>query len=247
MISSSAWARYIRGLRNISDKAAQELLTFIEKRGGLDMIERNVLIDFAFGLSTKYGEAAAALASEMYDALAVVSEAAVPAALPAETATIAEVAKAVNGTLKLGNPQIVAESVGRMVKMAGVDTTMHNAIRDGAEWAWIPQGDTCPFCIMLASNGWQRASRKALKGRHAEHIHANCDCTYAIRFNSDTDVQGYAPRRYERMYDNAEGATWQEKLNSMRREEYAKNSEEINAQKRSAYEKRKEREASALE
>lgn len=247
MISSSAWSRYIRRLRNISDKAASELLAFIEKNGGIDMIERSLLIDYAFGLSTKYGEAAAALAAEMYDAIAIASEVTVAAALPAETATIAEVGKAINGTLKTGNPQIVAESVGRMVKMAGVDTTMHNAIRDGAEWAWIPQGDTCPFCIMLASNGWQRASRKVLKGGHAEHIHANCDCTFAIRFDSKTDVQGYAPRRYERMYDNAEGTTWQEKLNTMRREAYAENSEEINAQKRSAYEKRKERESSAAE
>ena len=53
---------------------------------------------------------------------------------------------------------------------------LKNAVRDGAEWAWVPHGDTCPFCITLASNGWQKASRKVLKGGHAEHIHANCDC-----------------------------------------------------------------------
>ena len=83
--------------------------------------------------------------------------------------------------------------VSRLVKQAGADTTLKNAIRDGAEWAWVPHGDTCPFCITLASNGWQPASKKALKGDHAQHIHAHCDCEYAIRFDSSTTVAGYDP------------------------------------------------------
>ncbi len=41
--------------------------------------------------------------------------------------------------------------------------------------------------------------------------------------------------KYREIYDNAEGGTWQEKLNSMRRDNYAANREEINAQKREAY------------
>ena len=201
----------------------------------------------AFNLSTKYGEAAAALACEMYDAAAIASGVALVAAEPAPTATYAEVAKAINGTLKTGNAEIVSASVGRMVKMAGVDTTMKNALRDGAEWAWIPVGDTCAFCITLASRGWQRASKKAIKGGHAEHIHANCDCTYAIRFDSNTTVEGYTPDRYLRMYEDADGSTPNERINAMRRDAYAQNRELINEQKRSAYAKRKERESSEAE
>ena len=170
-----------------------------------------------------------------------------PIAVPAETATIAETAKAINGTLKTGNPEIVAGAVGRLVKLAGVDTMQQNAIRDGAEWAWIPRGDTCAFCITLASNGWQKASRKALKGGHAEHVHANCDCTYAIRFNDGLDVEGYEPRKYLEMYSKAEGNTPQQRINSMRREFYNENKEIINEQKRSAYAKRIERNSSAAE
>ena len=124
---------------------------------------------------------------------------------------------------------------------------MQNAIRDGAEWAWIPVGDTCAFCLMLASNGWQRASKAALAGGHAEHIHANCDCTYAVRFDRKSGVQGYDPDKYKKMYDEADGSNWHQKLNSMRRDIYDENAEEINEQKRDAYEKRKERESSAAE
>ena len=183
----------------------------------------------------------------MYDAIAMASGVAVPAALPASVPTVGEVAKTITGTLKTGNDNIVAESIGRLVKQTGVDTTMKNALRDGAEWAWIPSGDTCAFCITLASRGWQRASRDAIKNGHAEHIHANCDCTYAVRFDKKTNVAGYRPDEYRAMYENADGRTPTEKINAMRREFYADNAAEINAQKRDAYEKRKERESSAAE
>lgn len=98
----------------------------------------------------------------------------------------------------------------------------------------MPMGDTCSFCRMLASNGWQRQSKKAMKGGHAEHIHANCDCQYAVRFDGKGGVAGYDPDKYKAEYDAAEGDTWREKLNSMRREQYKQDGEKIRAQKRAA-------------
>lgn len=249
-ITAESWQRFIRRLRRVNEAAAQKILDYltenpIQPNAAYD--DRMRLIEYAFAVATKYGEAAAALACEMYDAIAEASAAAVAPALPAATPGAGEVAKAVNGTLKTGNVNIVADSIGRLVKQTGVDTTMKNALRDGAEWAWIPSGDTCAFCITLASRGWQRASRDAIKGGHAEHIHANCDCTYAVRFDKKTNVAGYRPEEYRAMYESAEGRTPTEKINSMRREFYAENAEEINAQKRDAYEKRRERESSAAE
>ena len=239
-ISEREWRTFIRRLSAVANRAADDLKRWVESQGGLVFVERNDLIDYAYGLATKYGEAAAAVAAEMYDEVAALSRAAVPAALPAETATISEVGKAINGTLKTQNTDIISGSVYRLVKMAGVDTTMQNAIRDGAEWAWIPQGETCAFCITLASRGWQRASKKVLKGGHAEHIHANCDCTFAIRFGSTSNVEGYDPDKYLRMYEDApldhwntpdgkpprghagaERNTSKNRINAMRREMYA--------------------------
>lgn len=83
---------------------------------------------------------------------------------------------------------------------------------------------------MLASNGWQRASKKALKGDHAQHIHAHCDCEYVIRFDSSTTVAGYDPDKYLEQYYAYGGD-----INAMRRAQYAKNKDFINAQKRAAY------------
>lgn len=242
-ISRKIWNAYISKLRAINDKAVADMWAWLDANG---IDDAGAMIDYAFALSTKYGNASAAMAAEMYDAAVELSGLIYPAAVPAEPATIGEVAKAVVGTAKTGNAEIISGAVGRLVKMAGVDTTMQNALRDGAEWAWIPVGDTCAFCITLASRGWQRASKKAIKGGHAEHIHANCDCTYAIRFDSSTNVEGYDPDKYLEMYEDQPGNS-DAKINSLRRRLYAENREEILAQKRSAYEKSKELNSSAAE
>lgn len=248
-ITDKAWTKYLVRLRNLSNKAADELIKYI-MNGHDPYADPSVtkdVIDYAYALATKYGEGAGALASQMYDALAELSGAVVPEAVPAATATYGEVAKAVHGTkLQSDDPQVMADSIGRLVKMAGVDTMLQNALRDGAEWAWIPRGDTCAFCLTLASRGWQKASKNAIKNGHAEHVHANCDCTYAIRFNSDVNVEGYDPELYRDMYDQSPG-TPQQKINYMRRQFYEQNKDRINAQKRSAYEKRKELNSSEAE
>lgn len=248
IVTEAAWLKFIGALRKMNETAAGLIVEYIGDHDVGTSEGRQGLIDYAYGVATRYGEGAAALACEMYDALALASGVMLPAAEPAATATYHEVAKAVVGTQKQSLlPDLTANAVGRLVKMAGVDTTMQNAIRDGAEWAWVPRGDTCSFCIMLASNGWQRAGKKALRGGHAEHVHANCDCTYAVRHDSRTTVAGYDPDEYRAMYDSAPGYRWEDKLNAMRREAYAENSAEINAQKRTAYARRKARESSAAE
>ena len=182
----------------------------------------------------KYGEGCAELACQMYDAMADASGVIVPAAEPAEIAGDSEIAKMVYGTKK--SSPLLESGVSRLVKQAGADTTLKNALRDGAEWAWVPHGDTCAFCITLASRGWQRASDKALKGGHAQHIHANCDCEYAVRFNKNTTVAGYDPEKYLEQYENAGGD-----INAMRRANYAEHKDVINAKKRAAYANRVEK------
>ena len=207
---------------------------YIDTHGTADA---DALIAYAAALVTKYGEGSAELACQMYDALAEAANAGVPAAEPAATADYGEVARMVNAT-KNQNPANLPNGVSRLVKRAGADTTLKNAVRDGAEWAWVPHGDTCPFCITLASNGWQKASSKVLKGGHAEHIHANCDCEFAIRFDHNTTVAGYDPDKYLAQYNAAGGD-----INAMRRVNYAANKERINAQKRAAYAARHLRDA----
>lgn len=252
-ITLKEWEKYRDLLSGLSQQAADEFRDAVFKKTGkfkgvgLANIPRDQLIDYAYALATKYGEGAAAVSCEFYDAIAALSGVTVPEAIPAPTATYAETAKAINGSLlQSESGQLLDSVVSRLVKQAGADTTLQNAGRDRAEFAWIPSGDTCAFCITLASRGWQRVSRKTLRNGHAEHIHANCDCEYAIRFNDEVNYKGYDPGKYQDMYYSQKG-TPKQKINAMRREAYAENREKINAQKRSAYEKRKELNSSEAE
>ena len=272
-ITTRAWNNYTRTMRRISDRAEAEMRAMITKlsaqyeAGNITLEEyENATIDYAYALAQRYGEAAGALASEMYDAIAELQGVSVPPAVPAPTATMAETAKTVKGTMKTGNPDIVAQATGRLTKQVGADTMLQNAKRDGASFAWKPSGDTCAYCLTLAGLGWQKAGKLTLKGGHAEHIHANCDCNYVVDLKGDLKVEGYDPSEInQRIIEmtggeyNAEdiikmsGRTSKQKardneaLNMMRRKFYADNKEVINEQKRSAYAKRKERNSSAAE
>ena len=242
-IKASAWKKYTATLRMLSETASKRLTAYITE----GHTEQEIL-DYAYALVTKYGEGAAELACEMYDALAAYSDALVPPAVPAATATYGETAGAIRGEMKrTDRVDVISSAAGRLVKMASADTMQQNALRDGAEWAWIPQGDTCAFCLTLASRGWQRASQDAIRNGHAEHIHNNCDCNYCVRLDPYVTVEGYDPEWYLAMYNNAPGGSPEKKINAMRREFYAENKEVINEQKRSAYAKRMERNSSAAE
>lgn len=228
-ITEKTWAEYIGRLSRLNEIAGRKMAEYIARYGTADT---EALTEYAYALVQKYGEGSAELACQMYDAVAESSGAGVLPAEPAEPADYGETAKMVNATKK--SPPQLQGGVSRLVKRAGADTTLKNAIRDGAEWAWVPHGDTCPFCITLASRGWQKAGKKALKGGHAEHIHAHCNCEYAVRFDGRTTVAGYDPDKYLKQYEDAGGD-----INAMRRTKYAKNKDKINAQKRAAYAARK--------
>lgn len=239
-ISRKDWQKYITLLRKVSNTAADKVAKYINTID-IDSEEGiRALLDYSYAVATKYGEGATALACQMYDEIASLSGASVPIAEPAATATYGEVAMSVRGKMMdTLNPDAIGAKVGLLVRRAGMDTTLHNAIRDGAEWAWIPSGDTCPFCLVLASNGWQKASSKVLKGNHADHIHANCDCSFVVRFDNRMDVEGYDPEALYDEYMGAAGGNSTAKINALRRRHYAANKDKINTQKRAAYARRK--------
>lgn len=215
IISEKDWANYISKLSKLSSIASDKMQQYVDKYGFED---RTALIDYAYALSTKYGEAAATLAADMYDAVAEAENVIKPAAIPAPTATYGETAKAINGAmLQSPDGRKLRQIPDRLVKQAAADTAIRNAKRDNAEWAWIPKGITCAFCLVLGSQGWLPASRAQLHGEHASHIHANCDCEFAIRFNKETTVAGYDPKKLREMYDSA-GGNSTTKMRALRRE-----------------------------
>lgn len=223
-ISQTEWSIFKDMLSAINNKAVEEMAKWLETKGGVKRVSFQEMSAYAYALATKYGEASASLSAQMYDEVAELSGMTLPSAEVADTVSYSEIAKAITKTAaKTQNTKNVSEVVGRYVKRTGADTMLKNAQRDGAQFAWVPAGDSCAFCITLASRGWQFMSKKALRNGHAEHIHTNCDCTYAVRFDNKTNIKGYDPQVYKDMYYGAEGNTPQEKINSMRRAQYKNN------------------------
>lgn len=229
-ITEKAWLEYITKMSQISQKAADLMQSWVQKNG---LENDKALLDYAYALSQHYGQAIGALSCQMYEATAAAQGVIVPTAEVADLPDYGEVAKAVKGTKKQ-SPNNIPGTLARLVKQVGADTTLKNAERDGAQFAWVPHGDTCAFCITLASRGWQNMSKKALRNGHAEHIHAHCDCEYAVRFDGKSTVAGYDPDKYLEEYYDANGD-----INEMRRKRYAQNKDVINARKRELYASKK--------
>lgn len=242
-VTLNEWAKYRDLLSKISQKAADEFQNAVWgangrwKGAGLGAIPREDLVDYAYALVTKYSEGSTELACQMYDKMAALSGKKLPPAEPSETASYWDVNRSLTSAIqRSSNQEYVSSTLSRFVKQASQDTTLKNAKRDRAEFAWVPSGDPCPFCIAIASNGWRTASSKS--STHAEHIHNNCNCAYMVRFDSSTEVEGYDPDKYLEQYKDAEGKSSKEKINSMRRMQYQENKDRINEQKREAYAER---------
>ena len=230
-IRQNDWKKYISTLQRLNEKAGKEFRKFLLTDPAIEDI-----IEYAFVLTSKYGEGAGALAAEMYDSIAEMQGIIVQPAVIAKTATRQEIAKAIKESDSIDQK---TNAIKGLVKRVASDTMLQNASRDNAQFAWISYGDTCPFCMAIASRGWRNISKRTLRNGHAEHIHSNCDCEYAIRFTDDFNVESYDPEKFREAYDNAEGSKWRDKVNAMRREQYEKNKELIRKQKREAYARNK--------
>lgn len=216
MLSQSTFNAYVAKMRQLNTTAAEQMQKYIDRFGFDNM---TAIVNYAHEVATQYGEASGELASLMYDMLAEDQGANVPPAVPAQTATYSETWGAVQGSYNESEEK-VPDAVGRLVKQTGADTMKQNAARDHAEMAFVPVGDTCAFCIMLASRGWERVGKNAKS--HAAHIHPNCDCQYIVRFSPNEGVEGYDENRYKKIYYDADPeGNWKDKLNAIRREQYA--------------------------
>ena len=99
-ITRKVWSKYIANLRKINEEAARLANQYLTTHDVLTPEGTDALIEYCYGLSVKYGEAASELAAQMYDALAAAQGVSVPPAIPAEVATYGDVANTVLGIQK---------------------------------------------------------------------------------------------------------------------------------------------------
>ena len=72
ILSRRAWIDYINKLRRCNEAAAQAMSAYLAAHGTADT---QGIIEYAYAVASKYGEASAALAAEMYDATAALAAA----------------------------------------------------------------------------------------------------------------------------------------------------------------------------
>lgn len=248
-ISKEDWEVFANAIEGISERAAVDIKLGIaggELRRRLgrepgpfetwDEETMNAAIGLVHDVIEYDGAASAEIAMAMYDELSALEKKIIKPAEPADIPGTGEVAKMMYGVKKSsGDVDEVARAGKRMVKTVSQDTLLKNAARDGAQFAWIPNGaETCFFCIMLASRGWQNISKVSLRKGHAEHIHNNCKCCYMIRHSDNIEVEGYDPGDYEELYYK-----YYLDPNRFRREQYDEIKDERNAKRREKYAEKK--------
>lgn len=159
-----------------------------------------------------YANMAAILAANFYDGLREISVGKKLGALAESGREPIATERAVRGIMQDvvdGKPEVaVGKLVSRAdyeIKKSAGECVYRNGKRDPLKpkYARVPSGgETCRFCIMLASRGFVYHSEEAA-GENS-HYHANCDCRIVPGFAGKTTIPGYDPDLYYDMWKHPE-------------------------------------------
>lgn len=210
MVDPSIYTDYYKSVKSCSQAAQREFskIWAILDFGDLGW-SRTLLLELLPGVVSKYGDAAATAAAEMYEAVclaetgkAVVAELAEPSVKKIRRSVQYASSIMAKGDFQKAFSEL-RKAVDYYVKDPARMTVENSAKRDGARWARVPTGpETCEFCVMLASRGFVYHSETTAKGKHG--YHTDCDCMPVPSFKADTVVPDYDPDHYYQMYRQME-------------------------------------------
>lgn len=177
---------------------------------------RDALLDFFPELVAAYGDTAALLGADWYDALrdappSVASFTAVMAR-PVDAERAQGAARWALGPLFTGDPDpagafsLLSGSMQRLVMQPGRDTVFDSASGDpaGVRFARIPSGaTTCRFCTMIASRGFVYATAES--AGLSNRWHDKCDCVITPGRGPDDYPEGFDLESYQRLYREGSG------------------------------------------
>ena len=210
-ISASRLAEYTAAL-NAQQQAAfnfmqTALRSFYQLNGG--MIDAETMREFAMQTLTTcvqtFGDRAATIASSAYDVTMEELGISVQPSAVYNPVSVNSTGRQVDYLMRQLTPdtfdsfaQKLAARAYENVGRAANKTTIRNAERDyskGVRYARVPTGkETCGFCLMLASRGFDYTSRKAAgdMGFAFNRFHDRCDCR-VVAGDDITTVEGYDP------------------------------------------------------
>lgn len=231
MIARELFDSYSKALVVNDEMGRRELREVIERIGFSDIATlRDGLLDLFPALVSKYGDRAAQVAIEFYEAQRAASgiEGSYEVALVPmadERIARADVRRSV-GELFDGQSQqaFVSAMAGYMTKrvMEQADEQLWDAMeRDMVQGkaCLVPHAGACGWCVLIASRGWD------LEHRIANMRHDNCKCTLVVDWG-DPSLDGYDEAEYYRIYKDADTkenvSKWLSEWESMSDEERSK-------------------------
>ena len=128
------------------------------------------------------------------------------------------------------NVDTAQQLVADMIHSAARLTTQRNMRLDptSPRWARVPRGETCEFCLMLASRGFAYTSEKTA-GREMQY-HSDCDCRIVPSWGKQT-LKGYDPdglyARYKACADTVAPMTTRERYDAYKKTLAARGGEEL--------------------
>lgn len=149
----------------------------------------------------QFGGQAASVACDAYDVtmerLGIAAQPAMPEVSASASGAVASARKASGGDFARFADALSIKAHGAVGRAAS-KTTIRNSERDyrkGVRYARVPTGkETCGFCLMLASRGFDYKSRQSAgyTGFAFNRFHDRCDCR-VVAGDSTTVVEGYDP------------------------------------------------------
>lgn len=201
---------YTQALNKLTADMRAKLTLALEQVDMSDVaIARDAIIEIMELYVGPYTDMAAILAAEFYDGVRLLETGEALGAFAESGREAVATDKAVRGIMQDvvdGKPTELV--IGKLltrgdyeIKRAAGECIYRNGRRDPLKprYARVPSGgETCKFCIMLASRGF--VYHNAKQAGENGHYHANCDCRIVPGFNDGTTVAGYDPSAYYDQY-----------------------------------------------
>lgn len=215
----------IQSFGNVTDQlrqaAVDEFMEYV-----YDGMTPEEVIDAAATVAAKYSYLGCELGAQWYD---LCSELAGVDAEPAELPEMDDEAikgRTRNAFEKSQQPTVQAifnDFMQNVINDSIRTTGSANLWRDyergiaGGRWCRVPVGDTCAWCMMLASQGAWYLSEESALGASPDHYHEGCDCKAVYHADAES-IQGYSDlAKYKKMYYNADN---DRRANASGREKY---------------------------
>ena len=192
--------------KQLREAALAEFMEYV-----YDGMDADEMAEAAANVAAKYSRMGCELGAQWYD---ICSEAAGLDVEPAEYEDVdidalterAHSVVARPGDSKATLDMFLQNAIAESIRATGYANLWRDYRRGmaGGKWARVPVGDTCAWCLLLASQGAWYISEESALGKHAGHYHDGCDCVAVYHADAES-IAGYsALESYKAAYYDAE-------------------------------------------